>query len=94
VKDSPMPAVALLALTLICATVLTAMGVLSRTEMLPLFGGAVVVAHRMLDGAMIRRKAGKDASASIPPSAGVPVVLGMLGAGLAGTMGPNIAGIF
>lgn len=87
-KESPIPAVVLLALALICGTVLCALGVMTKTEMLPLLGGTVVVAHRMLDGAITRRKAkGEKSSESFPPgSAGIPVVFGMLGGGIAAMM--------
>jgi hypothetical protein len=42
------PAV-LLAIVIICGTVLTALRVVSTSELLPLLGGAIVVVHRMLD---------------------------------------------
>ena len=42
------PAV-LLAVVIICGTVLTALRVVSTSELLPLLGGAIVVVHRMLD---------------------------------------------
>lgn len=88
-KDSPIPAVVLLALALICGTVLCALGAMTKTEMLPLLGGTVVVAHRMLDGAITRRKAKESdkSSDTLPPaSSGIPVVFGMLGGGIAALM--------
>ena len=47
-------AVVILGLAITSATVLTAMGIFTKTEMLPLLGGVVVVAHRMLDSAIKR----------------------------------------
>jgi len=96
--DSPrVAAVALLMLALLCGTVLCAIGVMTKTEMLPLLGGTVVVAHRLLDGAMPKLRKPKETEpqpkegdSTPPPSlggAGVPVVFGMLGGGLAGMLG-------
>lgn len=73
-------AVVLLGVALVCSTVLTAMGVLTKTELLPLLGGTVVVAHRLLD---VRVPERAKRPSTPPPSAGVGVLLGMLGAGLA-----------
>lgn len=91
-KDQlPVAAVVLLALVLISGTVLCAIGAMTKTEMLPLLGGTVVVAHRLLDGAIQRRKEGQQTkdkgSKSIPPSAGVTVLLGMVGGSVAAMAG-------
>jgi len=88
-------AVALLALTIVSATVLTALGQMTKTELLPILGGTVVVAHRLLD-AMVQARKGttqttlkqeattEQKAKSFPPSStGVPVLIGMLGGGLA-----------
>ena len=82
----PWVAVALLALAIVSATLLTALGHMTKTELLPLLGGTVVVAHRLIDASLQRRNEPTDRTKSktIPPSsAGVPVVFGMLGGGLA-----------
>lgn len=41
--------VVLLSVALVCATVLCVVGVMGVSELLPLLGGVVVVAHRMLE---------------------------------------------
>jgi hypothetical protein len=62
---------------LAAATTLCLLGYLSRTEVLPLFGGSLVVAHRLLD------------RAERPPhdGTGVGVVLAAGLGGLTGAMG-------
>lgn len=86
---SPNPrvaAVALLMAALICGTVLCAIGVMTKTEMLPLLGGTVVVAHRLLDATVRERRNDQERSTMPPSSHGVGVVFGMAAAGLAGTL--------
>jgi len=87
-EQLPVAAVVLLALVLICGTVLCAIGAMTKTEMLPLLGGTVVVAHRLLDSSIQKRKERGAKDSTIPPSsAGVPVLLGMVGGGALAALG-------
>ena len=71
----------MLIVTLLCATGLTAMGVLTKTELLPILGGIVVVAHRMLDGLMTRAQRDSVRPSrpppTPPPTTGAVALLGM-----------------
>lgn len=86
-------ALVLLLGVLLSSTVLCAMGALSKTEILPILGGAVVVAHRLIDGAIRtkrdaikeRDKENRDSDEHDAGTGAVPLV-GMLAGGVLATL--------
>lgn len=85
-------ACALLIGTLLCATVLAWTGVLSKSEILPILGGIVVVAHRLLENSLrpqqptLPKSQGSIPKSYPPDSAGVGVVFGMAAGSAAATL--------
>jgi hypothetical protein len=78
-------AVVLLSVILVGVFVLTGIGVLSKSELLPIVGGCVVVAHRLI-AVVASGKPARGAPSSVPPSALPPgsgasllPLVGMLG---------------
>jgi len=71
---------------LISSTVLCVVGVLTKTEVMPILGGAIVVAHRLLTSA-VDQKRNRDSvrppkSTKGPDQTGLVPVVGMLAGSL------------